>query len=82
MNIFPGKSDTEKKSAAAGAAYFILLTLALSLFIVSAAVAVPLLWRGFYYIHIDALKLAEYTPWSSLQIKEAYDEMMDFCIYG
>ncbi len=62
--------------------YFLLLTISLALFSVSAAVAVPLLWRGFYYWQIKALHLVEKTPWSYEQIKAAYDEMMDFCMFG
>ena len=49
---------------------------------ISLAVAVPLLWRNFYYMHVDALHLAELTPWSRAEIIEAFDEMMDYCMLG
>ena len=52
----------------------------LMLFALSASIAVPLLWRGFYSLHIDALRLPETTGWSRDIIREAYDEMMDFCM--
>lgn len=60
----------------------ILLTLALALFAVSASVAVPVLWRGFYYLHIDALSLPETTGYSESVIREAFDAMMDFELKG
>ena len=51
-------------------------------FILSFAIAVPLLFRPFYYIHIDAMKMVEQTGYSKEEIKDAYDEMMDFCVFG
>ncbi len=62
--------------------YFILRTMTICLLTISLAVAVPLLWRGFYYMHIDKLGLDKLTGWSYDEIKEAYDRMMDFCIWG
>lgn len=38
----------------------------------------PILWRGFYYLHIDALQLPALTGWSKETIREAYDQMMDY----
>ena len=52
----------------------------LMLFAVSASIAVPVLWRGFYYLHIRALDLPGQTGWSQDIIRTAFDEMMDFCI--
>ena len=49
----------------------ILLSLVLALFAVSASVAVPTLWRGFYYLHIDALELSAQTGYSEDVIREA-----------
>lgn len=51
-----------------------------AILILTAAIAVPILWRGFYYAHIDALALADNTPWSREQIVTAYDQMLDYCI--
>ncbi|MBR0091603.1 MAG: TIGR01906 family membrane protein [Lachnospiraceae bacterium] len=56
----------------------ILLSLVLALFAVSASVAVPTLWRGFYYLHIDALELPAQTGYSEDVIREAFDAMMDY----
>lgn len=54
----------------------------ISLFIISFSIALPLIWRGFYYWHIEFLKLDSITPWSYTQIKEAFDDVMNFCIFG
>ena len=54
--------------------------LVLMLFAVSTSVAVPVLWRGFYDLHIDALRLPDITGWNKEIIREAFDEMMDYCI--
>ena len=61
--------------------YTVSLILALMALVLSAAVAVPLLWRGFYYLHITGLGLAEKTGWSSVEIRAAFDEMMDYCVF-
>ena len=50
--------------------------------VLSASVAVPLLWRGFYELHIDAMELPSKTGWSAEEIRAAFDEMMDYCVYG
>ncbi len=52
------------------------------LFVLSVSIAVPLLWRGFYYLHIDGMLLPERTGYSKAEIHEAFDEMMDYCVYG
>lgn len=57
----------------------ILLALCTALLTVSGAVAVPLLFRPFYYAHIEAFDLTKYGV-SVEQIKTAYDQMMDFCL--
>lgn len=48
-------------------------------FIISASVAVPVLWRGFYFLHIKALDLPAATGFDETVIRTAYNEMMDFC---
>lgn len=60
----------------------ILLSLALALFFLSAAIAVPILCRPFYYHQIDALDLPEATGWSEQTIRGAYDEVMDYLVCG
>ena len=58
----------------------VLLAAALAALLLSASVAVPILCRPFYYAHIDALRLTEVTPWTEQEIRQAYDEMLDFCL--
>lgn len=60
----------------------ILLSLALALFFLSATIAVPILCRPFYYHQIDALSLPETTGWSEETIRGAYDEVMDYLVFG
>ena len=44
--------------------FSILTTVALALFLITGAVAVPILWRGFYYGQIGALSLPSRTGFS------------------
>ena len=61
-----------------------LLTVALAVvmaaLLLSASIATPILCRPFYYAHIDALRFTETTPWSEGEIRQAFDEMLDFCV--
>ena len=50
-----------------------------ALFVLTLSVAVPILLRPFYYLHIGPLQLEQTTGLSRAQIVQAYDEMMDFC---
>ena len=58
------------------------MTVILALLVLSASIAVPILFRPFYYIQIDALRLPERTGWPEGVIREAYDEVLDFCVLG
>jgi integral membrane protein (TIGR01906 family) len=58
----------------------ICIALLLALFAVSASVAAPILCRPFYYAHIDALHMPEKTGWTHEQIREAFDDVMDFLL--
>ena len=51
-----------------------------ALLVLSASIAVPLLCRPCYYAHIKALNLDGYTGLSVEQIKEAFDQVMDYCL--
>ncbi len=62
--------------------YTIVLIAALMLFTLSFAIAVPLLCRPFYYVQINALDLPEQTGFTEQEIRDAFDEMMDFCMEG
>lgn len=60
--------------------YGVLLTCVLMLFVLSASVAVPLVCRPFYYAHVKLMHMEETTQWTEAEIRDAYDEMMDFCM--
>lgn len=60
----------------------VLLSLVLALLVLSFSISVPILFRPFYYVQIDALHLQEQTGWSAEVIREAYDEVLDFCVFG
>ena len=51
-----------------------------ALLVLSASIAVPLLCRPFYYAHIEALNLNGYTGLSVEQIREAFNQVMDYCL--
>lgn len=51
-----------------------------ALLVLTASIAVPLLCRPFYYAHIEALDLDGYTGLSVAQIKQAFDQVMDYCL--
>ena len=52
----------------------------LALVILSGAIALPVLFRPFFYLHIEPMGLAQQTGLTLEQIKEAYNRMMDYCI--
>ena len=60
----------------------ILFALALVLFLITAAISLPIYCRWFYYAHIEPMGLPEYTGFSPAQIREAYDEVMDYLTAG
>lgn len=62
--------------------YSALCALCAALFSLTAAVAVPILWRGWYYWQIGPLGLVEKTGWSEKTIQGAFDAVMDFLVKG
>ena len=62
--------------------FSVLTSAALVLFLVTGAVAVPILWRGFYYGQIDALSLTARTGFSPEVIRGAFDQVMDYLVKG
>lgn len=52
----------------------------IALVILAGSIAVPVLCRPFYYLHIEPLNLQNTANLTTGQIKTAYNEMMDFCI--
>lgn len=62
--------------------FFLLITVSLMFFFLTFSIAAPIVCRPFYYAHVEALHLADMMPWSVEQIHDAYNEMLDFCVYG
>lgn len=58
----------------------ILVSLITAVFILSFSIAAPILVRPFYYIQIDMRELEKKTGFTHEQIKDAYDEMLDYCL--
>ena len=58
----------------------VLKSLATALCVLSGSVAAPLLVRPFYHLHIAPLQLEAASGLSVSQIKEAYGQMMDYCL--
>ncbi len=62
--------------------YTMAVILSVMALVLSASIAVPLVWRGFYYLHITAMDLSGRTGLSVVEIREAFDEMMDYCMWN
>ena len=60
----------------------ILQSFFLGIFMISFAIAFVILFRPYYYMNIDILELEEETGYSYEVIKEAYDDVMDFLVFG
>lgn len=58
----------------------VLCSAALALAVLAGSIAVPILFRPFYYLQIGALELPRQTGWSYEEIRRAYDEVLDFCV--
>lgn len=47
-------------------------------FLLTAAIGLPIYIRPFYYAHIEPLALAERSGFTEAQIREAYDQVLDY----
>lgn len=56
----------------------LLLAVAVFLFIFTASIGLPIYIRPFYYAHIEALDLPGVSGFTADQIKEAYNEVLDY----
>lgn len=63
-------------------AYVALVALLTVVLTVTSAIALPIFVRPFYYAHIDALDLPERTGYDREVIKDAYDEVLDYLVFG
>ena len=51
-----------------------IFALSVVILIITFSIGLPIYVRPFYYAHIDALEMTEYTGFDREEIKEAYDE--------
>ena len=59
----------------------IILIMNTIIFIISFCIAFVLLFRPFYYLHIKPLELERKSGYSYKEIKESYDDVIDYMIY-
>lgn len=60
----------------------LILAAAAALTVLTGSIAAPILIRPFYYAQIGPLQLSARTGWSEEVIREAYDEVLDYCVLG
>lgn len=56
----------------------VFFAVALVLFLITAAIALPIYCRGFYYAHIEAMNLPAYTGLTAEELRTAYNEVLDY----
>lgn len=56
----------------------LLCTACVFLFLLTASISLPIYIRPFYYAHIDAYDLEAVSGYSKAEIREAYDEVLDY----
>ncbi len=66
------------RSSAKNTALSLLFALALFCFILTFSIGLPIYCRPFYYAQIDALELEAYSGFTKTEIREAYDEVLDY----
>lgn len=74
------KIKNRKKCKKHGRLLSIAVSFLTAILILSASVSAPILIRPFYYVQIEMRGLEETTGYTYGQIKEAYDDMLDYCI--
>lgn len=57
----------------------VLLALTTAVVLLTGSIAVPILYRPFYYLQIDTLELPQRTGLSQQEIRDAFDQVMDYC---
>ena len=60
--------------------FSVLQSLATALCVLTGSIALPLLVRPFYYLHIGPLGLEAASGLTAAQIRQAYGQMMDYCL--
>ncbi|MBQ7173639.1 MAG: TIGR01906 family membrane protein [Clostridia bacterium] len=62
--------------------FAILVILFIPVFCISAAALIPCVFRPFYYVSMDLLKIPETSGYSPEVVREAYDDVMDYIWFG
>ena len=61
--------------------FSIFLIINLSLFIISLVISFALIFKPFYYYHIDSLNIIDKSGYNESEIKEAYDDVIDYLVF-
>ena len=56
----------------------VLCAVCVFLFLLTASISLPIYIRPFYYAHIGAYELEQVSGFSEVQIRQAYDEVLDY----
>ena len=56
----------------------VLCMICVCLFLLTVSIGLPIYIRPFYYAHIEAFDLARVSGYSEAEIREAYDEVLDY----
>ncbi len=57
----------------------VIMSIAVAMALLCGSIAAPILIRGFYYAQIEPLGLEEKSGLSESEIRQAYDEVLDYC---
>lgn len=60
----------------------IAVSMILSACLLSVSIALPILIRDFYYLQIRSMDLTTQSGYSEETIRQAYDDVLDYCIQG
>jgi len=60
----------------------IAVSIILSACLLSVSIALPILCRNFYYLQVKSLDLPSQTGYSEETIRQAYDDVLDYCTQG
>ena len=69
------------KSKALSITLSAILTVALAVLIITVSIGLPIYFRPFYYLQIEPLGLPEITGFTYEQIKDSFDQLMDFLVF-
>lgn len=56
----------------------VLCAVCIFFFLLTASIGLPIYFRPFYYAHIDALELPEISGFTAEEIREGYDQVLDY----